>query len=167
MAEEVIVYPGSFDPVTYGHLDLIRRGIKIFNRVIVAVLSNPFKESFFPLVERLTMLREATQDIPGEFEIDAFDGLLIHYMREKQIRLVLRGLRAVSDFEYEFEMALTNRRLSGEVETIFMAPSENYIYLRASLVKEIALRGGNVGEFVPPNVERRLLARYREMHAMS
>ena len=167
MAEEVIVYPGSFDPVTYGHLDLIRRGLKIFDRLIVAVLSNPRKESFFSLEERLMMLREATRDLPGEIEIDSFNGLLIHFLKEKQARLVLRGLRAVSDFEYEFEMALTNRRLVGEIETIFMAPSEKYIFLSASLVKEIALGGGEVGEFVPAYVEQRLMERYRELHTMS
>ena len=159
MTHSVAVYPGSFDPVTYGHLDLIERGAKLFERLIVAVVANPGKSPLFTLDERLTMLQEATKGIDGDFSIDSFDGLLVHYMRMKEAHVILRGFRAVSDFEYEFELALTNRRMAEDIETIFMAPSEEHIFLRATMVKEIAMLGGPVSAFVPPLVERRLMER--------
>lgn len=159
MPDHLIVYPGSFDPVTNGHLDLIHRGLQLFDRVIVAVVVNPNKTPCFPLEERLDMLRECTEPWRERVEIDSFSGLLVRYMRKKNAKALMRGFRAVSDFEYEFEMALTNRRLDGDIETIFMAPSEEYIFLRASLVKEVASLDGDVDSFVPPNVARRLRAR--------
>ncbi len=162
----VAVYPGSFDPVTNGHLDLIKRGLGIFDRLIVAVVANPRKKPMFSLDERLIMLRESTNNLSNGLEIDAFDGLLVEYMREKKARVVLRGLRAISDFEYEFEMALTNRHLSDDIETIFMTPSEDYIFLRASLVKEIASLNGDVSSFVPANVERQLVNRNDRNNAL-
>jgi len=162
MSYSVAVYPGSFDPVTYGHLDLIERGAKIFDRLIVAVVSNPGKSPLFTLEERLAMLREAAKGIDGDFVIDSFDGLLVHYMRMNDSHVILRGLRAVSDFEYEFELALTNRRMAEDIETIFMAPSEEHIFLRATLVKEISMLGGDVSAFVPPLVKERLVERRQE-----
>ncbi|RJP24334.1 MAG: pantetheine-phosphate adenylyltransferase [Candidatus Omnitrophota bacterium] len=164
MAECIAVYPGSFDPVTNGHLDLIKRGLELFNQLIVAVVSNPAKQSFFLLEDRLEMLRESTREYAGRVVIDSFDGLLVHYLDKKGVHVILRGLRAVSDFEYEFEMALTNRRLCDKAETIFMAPSEEYIFLRASLVREIAMLDGDVSTFVPPNVKRRLCDRCQMIH---
>ncbi len=162
MPNQYAVYPGSFDPVTNGHLDLIKRGLTIFDRIVVAIVTNPSKTPLFSLQERIDMLKEATETIDGNIEIDAFNGMLIHYMEKKGIHVVLRGLRAVSDFDYEFEMALVNRRMDKTIETIFMAPNEKYIYLRARLVKEIAKQGGDVTDFVPYCVERRLLERCSE-----
>ncbi len=160
MASTVAVYPGMFDPVTNGHLDIIERGSKLFDRLIVAVVSNPSKEPLFSIEERVEMLRQCTQKMPN-LELDAFDGLLVRYVHQKKAQAILRGLRAVSDFEYEFEMALTNRHL-GDVETVFMAPSLEYIYLRARLVKEVSRYNGNVSHYVPPYVEERLKEKYHQ-----
>ncbi|MGI6458449.1 MAG: pantetheine-phosphate adenylyltransferase [bacterium] len=154
--ETIAVYPGSFDPVTLGHLDLIRRSLKIFDRVIVAVVSNPNKKPCFSLHERIEMLQETTQNLDGQVEVDSFEGLLVHYLKQKKANIVIRGLRAISDFEYEFEMALMNRRLSNDVETIFLTPSEEFTFLRARLVKEIALLGGDISSLVPATVMERL-----------
>ena len=155
MAGTIVVYPGMFDPVTNGHLDLIERGVRIFDRLIVAVVSNPSKTPLFSIDERLDMLREATRGMEN-VELDAFDGLLVRYLRQKNAGVILRGLRAISDFEYEFEMALTNRQLADDIETVFMAPSLEYIYLRARLVKEVSRYGGDIRQYVPPYVEGRI-----------
>ncbi len=160
MKNSLVVYPGTFDPVTNGHLDLIERSIQLFGHLVVAVVANPSKQAYFSLDERLEMLHEATQGIDG-VEIDSFDNLLIDYMVGKNAQVILRGLRAISDFEYELELALTNRRMASQVETMFMTPSVDYIYLRASLVKEIAKYGGDVSPFVPAEVQRRLTERFR------
>ncbi|HEU5180880.1 MAG TPA: pantetheine-phosphate adenylyltransferase [Candidatus Polarisedimenticolia bacterium] len=149
------VYPGSFDPVTHGHLDIIRRGSRLFDRIVVAVLKNPEKKPMFPLAERRRILRQATREIPN-VSIDSFDGLLVDYARRRKARVIVRGLRALSDFEYEFQMALMNRRLDATIETVFMMPSEAYSYLSSRLVKEVARLGGSVAGLVPPEVERRL-----------
>lgn len=159
MAGTIAVYPGMFDPVTNGHLDLIERGVRIFDRLIVAVVTNPSKSPLFTIDERLEMLREATKGIKG-VELDAFDGLLAHYVRQKKANVILRGLRAVSDFEYEFEMALTNRQLAHDVETVFMAPSLDYIYLRARLVKEVARYNGDVRHYAPDYVVNKLKEKF-------
>ncbi|MGC9326417.1 MAG: pantetheine-phosphate adenylyltransferase [Candidatus Hinthialibacter sp.] len=159
MAGTIAVYPGMFDPVTNGHLDLIERGVRIFDRLIVAVVTNPSKSPLFTIDERLEMLREATKGIK-EIELDAFDGLLAHYVRQKKANVILRGLRAVSDFEYEFEMALTNRQLAHDVETVFMAPSLDYIYLRARLVKEVARYNGDVRHYAPDYVVNKLKEKF-------
>ncbi len=155
MAGTIAVYPGMFDPVTNGHLDLIERGVRIFDRLIVAVVSNPSKIPLFSIEERLDMLREVTRGMEN-VELDAFDGLLVRYLRQKNAGVILRGLRAISDFEYEFEMALTNRQLANDIETVFMAPSLEYIYLRARLVKEVSRYGGDIRQYVPPYVEGRI-----------
>ena len=152
------VYPGSFDPVTNGHLDIIRRGSRLFDRIVVAILRNPEKEALFGIQERRRILQRATSGIPN-VSIDSFDGLLVDYARRRGARVIVRGLRALSDFEYEFQMALMNRRLDSSIETVFMMPSEAYSYLSSRLVKEVVRLGGSVAGLVPPEVELRLGAR--------
>ena len=149
------IYPGSFDPVTNGHLDLIGRGAKIFDRLIVAVLRNLEKEPLFAVSERVEMLREVTRQWPN-VEIDVFDGLLMDYARQKKAQVILRGIRAISDYEYELQMALMNRNLEPNIETVFMMPAETYSYLSSRLVREIAMLGGSVKDLVPQRVEDRL-----------
>jgi pantetheine-phosphate adenylyltransferase len=155
MKSVLAIYPGSFDPVTNGHLDLIERGAKIFDRLIVAVLQNLEKEPLFGVHERLEMLREVTRKWPN-VEIDVFDGLLMDYAREKKAQVILRGIRAISDYEYELQMALMNRKLEPNIETVFMMPAETFSYLSSRLVREIARLGGSVRDLVPPTVEERL-----------
>ena len=154
------VYPGTFDPVTYGHIDLIRRALKIFDEVVVAVAHNPGKRPLFSVKERVDLLKRVTQDLPG-VTIDAFDSLVVDYVRRKQARVVIRGLRMLSDFEYEFQMALTNRKLSDDVETIFMMPSEQYAYVSARLLKEAGAFGANLSAFVPSFVAAALRRKLR------
>ena len=149
------IYPGSFDPVTNGHLDLIDRGTKIFDHLIVAVLRNPEKDPLFSLPERVEMLREVTRPW-ANVEVDVFDGLLVDYVRRRKATVILRGIRAISDYEYELQMALMNRKLEPQIETVFMMPAETYSYLSSRLVREIALLGGSIQGLVPPVVEHRL-----------
>ncbi|MGA8234803.1 MAG: pantetheine-phosphate adenylyltransferase [Candidatus Acidiferrales bacterium] len=158
MTPVTAIYPGSFDPVTNGHLDLIERGAKIFEHLIVAVLQNREKEPLFKVSERVEMLREATHGW-GNVEVDVFDGLLMDYARQKKARVILRGIRAISDYEYELQMALMNRKLAPEIETVFMLPGEKYSYLSSRLVREISQLGGPVKDLVPPAVEERLRAK--------
>jgi len=151
------VYPGTFDPITNGHLDIISRGMKLFDRVIVAVLINREKDTMFTVGERMEMIAEATRDVlPGRIEITSFGGLLVNYVRESGADAILRGIRAISDFEYEFQMALMNRKLLKQVDTVFMMPDERYSYLSSKLVREVASFGGDVSVFVPDFVEKRL-----------
>jgi pantetheine-phosphate adenylyltransferase len=154
------IYPGSYDPVTNGHLDLADRARKVFDRLIIAVLRNVEKDPLFSLEERVEMLREATRGWEN-VEVDVFDGLLVEYARRREARVILRGIRAVSDYEYELQMALMNRKLEPELETVFMLPAITYSYLSSSLVKEIARLGGPVHGLVPPIVEERLRAKVR------
>lgn len=151
----VAVYPGSFDPVTLGHLDIIQRAAKHFDRVIVAVLNNSSKNPLFTVAERKELLRQVTADMPN-VEIDSFRDLLINYMNQKKANVIVRGLRAVSDFEYELQMASTNQKLNDEVETFFMMTNPQYSYLSSSIVKEIARFQGNVSDLVPDIVETAL-----------
>lgn len=153
------VYPGTFDPITNGHVDLIRRTLRIFGRVIVAIAPSPRKAPLFTVEERLKMAREATQGMRG-VQVEAFHGLLVAYVRRMEGVAVIRGLRAISDFEYELQMALMNRRLDPAVETVFMMPSEEYTFLTSSIVKDVASVGGSVRGMVPPPVERQLKARF-------
>jgi len=153
------IYPGTFDPITNGHIDLVRRGSVRFDRLVVAIARNPGKRPLFTAKERLAMAREALSGTPG-IEVLLFDELLIDFAARLGCSTILRGLRAVSDFEYELQIALTNRKMRPEIETVFLAPSIRYIYLSSSLVKEIASYGGPVSELVPPVVERRLRQRY-------
>ncbi len=147
----IAVYPGSFDPVTYGHLDIILRGAKIFDKVIVAILENPNKEPLFSIKERKAML-EAAINGHKNIEIDSFQGLLADYMKLSQANTIIKGLRAVSDFEYELQMASINKMLAPEVETFFMMTNKNYSFLSSSVVKEVAKYGGDVSDLVPPIV---------------
>lgn len=152
------IYPGSFDPVTYGHVDLIRRAASIFNEVIVAVASNVSKRPLFTVEERLALLRQATRGIRG-VRLESFHALTVHYAKTKRASVIIRGLRMVSDFEYEFQMALTNRQLAPTVETIFMMPSESHAYVSSQLIKEAAALGADVRHFVPPAVVKALQAK--------
>lgn len=149
------VYPGSFDPVTYGHLDIIERVSKKVEHLIVAVLNNPSKKGVFSLEERIELLKKVTKQFPN-VEIDCFSGLLTEYAMKKNCTTMIRGLRAVSDFEYEMQMALVNKKMNSEIETLFMVSSSKYAYLSSSIVKEVAMFGGNVSCFVPDVVEQAL-----------
>lgn len=145
---KIAIYPGSFDPITYGHIDLIKRAVKIFRKVIVAVADNSSKDSFFTLKERVTLIKRVTADLDN-VEVDSYEGLSIDYVRSKGSYVIIRGVRMISDFEYEFQMALTNRRLSKNVETIFLMPNESYSYLSSKLIKEAASLGADISCFVP------------------
>ncbi len=155
------IYPGTFDPVTYGHIDLIKRALKIFDQVIVACAHSQEKQTLFSVKERMEMLKKATQGLEGVV-VDDFDCLIVDYAKSKGINTIIRGIRAFSDFEYEFQMALTNRKLSDEIETIFMMPSENYSYLSSKLIKEAASLGGDISVFVPDFVANALVTRLRK-----
>jgi len=149
------VYPGSFDPITNGHIDIIERGLAIFDEVIVAIARNSGKKPLFSIKERVKILNEVTNGFKG-IKIDIFDGLLVDYVKKVGAKAVIRGLRAVSDFEYEFQMAITNRKLGNDVETIFLMSSEKYSYLSSSIVKEVASYGGNVSGMVPEKIVKAL-----------
>ena len=149
------VYPGSFDPVTNGHIDVIERALKIFDKVIVAVGDNPDKKSLFSTKERLEMLRESTKHLKN-IEIDSFSGLLLEYVKNKNSRIIIRGLRVVSDFEFEFQRALLNRVADDKIETVFIMTKESYVFLNSSIVKEMAMFKGIVNGLVPKIVEKKL-----------
>lgn len=151
-----VIYPGSFDPVTYGHLDIIDRCSKKFEKVIVAVLNNKSKKNMFTIEERVELLEEVLKKYDN-VEVDTFSGLLVDYTKEKGCTTLIRGLRAVSDFEYEMQMALVNKKLVNEIETFFMVASGEYGYLSSSIVKEVAGFGGDISCFVPANVEKSLV----------
>ncbi|MDD5350980.1 MAG: pantetheine-phosphate adenylyltransferase [Chthoniobacteraceae bacterium] len=153
------VYPGSFDPVTNGHLDVIERAARQYDEVLVAIAHNEAKTGLFTFEERVALLREAVQQHPN-VQVTQFQGLLVDYARSVQAQVILRGLRAVSDFEYEFQMALMNRKLDSDVETMFLMPKEEYTYLSSRLVKEIARLGGDIGAFVPDCIARALRAKF-------
>ncbi len=158
MKKSTAIYPGSFDPVTNGHLDLIERAEQMFDLLIVAVLKNVEKQPLFNVNERVEMLREVTKHWPG-VEVDVFEGLLVEYARKRHAGVILRGIRAISDYEYELQMALMNRKLEPRLETVFMIPGEPYSYLSSRLVREIAQLGGPLDGFVPAVVEQRLRAK--------
>lgn len=158
MEPVLAIYPGSFDPVTNGHLDLIGRGAKIFGRLVVAILRNNEKEPLFSIAERTEMLREVTVGF-ANVEVDCFHGLLVDYARKRKARVLLRGIRAVSDYEFELQMAMMNRKLEPALETVFMLPAVEYSFLSSRLVREIAQLGGSVSGLVPVAVEHRLRAK--------
>jgi len=155
MSAILAIYPGSFDPLTHGHLDLIERGSQIFDQLVVAVLTNLEKAALFSIEERVDMLREVTAGIPN-VSVDTFRGLLVDYALSKKARVILRGIRAFTDYEYELQMALMNRQLQPNIETVFLTPAEAYSHISSRLVKEIFQHGGSVKGLVPPVVEERL-----------
>jgi pantetheine-phosphate adenylyltransferase len=157
---KIAVYPGTFDPVTYGHIDLIQRATKIFDRVIVAVAHNPSKGTLFTVEERVFMLKEAVKGMKSVV-VDDFEGLVVDYVEASGANVMVRGLRMLSDFEYEFQMALTNRKLNGEIETIFMMPSESYSYISSKLIKEAVSLGADMRNFVPAPVQKRLNEKFK------
>ncbi len=161
--DKLAVYPGSFDPITNGHLDLLERALKIFDRVIIAVASNPAKNPLFSLEERMDMIRRSLVDHPlgQRIDVDTFDGLLVNYVDRVGARAILRGLRAVSDFEYEFQMALMNRKLNNNIETLYLMTGMRWIYISSRIIKEVVVSGGDVKGLVPEVVEKKLIERLR------
>lgn len=149
------IYPGSFDPLTYGHIDIIKRALGIFEEVIVAVADNPSKQPFFSLEERVEMVKQATKDF-DRVVVEDFNTLVVEYAHKKKIGVIIRGLRMISDFEYEFQMGLTNRKLAPDIETIYLMPSESYSYISSKLLKEAAGLGGDISNFVPDFIARAL-----------
>ena len=149
------IYPGSFDPLTNGHVDIITRGARLFDRIVVAILTNVEKKPLFSIDERVEIARSVFQNHPN-VEVDRFDGLLVDYVARRKAQVIVRGLRAISDFEYEFQMALMNQRLNDKIETVFMMPAEQYTYISSRLIKEVFALGGRVHGLVPDIVEQRL-----------
>jgi pantetheine-phosphate adenylyltransferase len=158
MADRAI-YPGTFDPITNGHLDLIQRGLRIFDHIIVAVAENPGKKPLFSVAERLEMIREALKDTPN-VTTDSFGGLLVDYVKSQNARVVMRGLRAVTDFEYEFQMAMMNRRMEPEIETVFLMTGLRWVFLSSRIIKEAAVHGGNIEGMVPELVHYKLKEKF-------
>jgi pantetheine-phosphate adenylyltransferase len=165
--EKLAVYPGSFDPITNGHLDLLDRALKIFDRVIIAIAANPSKKPLFTIEERLELINASVEQHPQRHRVnaDVFPGLLVDYVKKMQAHAIIRGLRAVSDFEYEFQMALMNRKLSSDVETLFLMTGLRWIYISSRLIKEVATSGGCVQGLVPEAVERKLIERLTMLRA--
>jgi len=159
-AARMAICPGTFDPITYGHIDLIDRSLKIFDKVVVAVAGNYEKTPLFTLEERVDMIQKSIGRKP-RVSVDAFDGLIVDYAHRRKAQALIRGVRMLSDFEYEFQMALTNRKLNDKIETIFLMPNESYAYVTSRLIKEISAMGGDVGSYVPPYVHQRLKAKLR------
>ena len=156
------IFPGSFDPLTNGHIDIIQRGAKLFDRIVVAVLTNAAKTPLFSVEERMAIINENFKG-QANVEADSFDGLLVDYARRKQAAVIVRGLRGISDFEYELQMAMLNRHLDPLVETVFMMPAEQYTYVSSRLIKEVMALGGSITGLVPPGVERRLGEKRRDV----
>lgn len=154
------IYPGTFDPITFGHIDVIERAREVFDKVIVTIALNTAKQPLFTDKERVAMVKEVVKKYKN-VEVDSFTGLLIHYAKRKKATAIVRGLRALSDFEYEFQMALTNRKLEEKITTVFVMPHERYTYLNSTIVREIARFGGDLTQFVPPSVRKRLLEKMK------
>lgn len=159
---KIAVYPGTFDPITNGHLDLIHRALQFVDELIIAILVNSDKNPLFTVKERIDLIRKVLP-VNDRVKIDEFDGLLVDYAKRKGARMLLRGLRAVSDFDYEFQMALMNRRLAAQIETIFLVPAEQYTYVSSRLVKEISFLGGDVSGLVPEEVDTRMKQKFKKM----
>lgn len=157
---KIAICPGSFDPVTYGHIDIVQRGAKVFDEIVVAVFNNQSKQPLFNVEERVALLKEATKDIPN-VSVDACDGLLMDYAKQKNAHAILRGLRAVSDFEYEMQITAMNRKLNEDIETFFVMTNNQYSFLSSSIVKEVAKYHANVSDLVPPVVEQALKEKFK------
>lgn len=160
MPKTIAIYPGTFDPVTFGHLDVLERGAKLFDKVIISVAGSSDKKTVFTLGERMKMIKSITGKLKNVF-VESFEGLLVNYAKSKKANVILRGLRAISDFEYEFQMALTNRKIAPGIETVFLMPGEKYSYISSTLVREIAKYGGDVTSFVPESVARKLKSKLK------
>lgn len=158
------IYPGTFDPITHGHTDIVTRSLRVFDKVVVAIAPNPTKHPLFTLAERLEMVRLVVKDI-GQVEVTTFNGLLVDFVRQSGAHAIIRGLRAISDFEHEFQMALINRKIAKQVETVFLMPSEEYSYLSSTIIKDVATHGGALTEFLHPEVARQLQERIRSLKA--
>lgn len=158
--KKIAIYPGTFDPITYGHLDVLKRASKLFDEVIVGVAESTSKKTLFSIKERISIVEECVSKIKN-VRVEKFSGLLVDYSKKKNASVIVRGLRAISDFEYEFQMALTNRKLSESISTVFLMPNEKFIYITSTLVKEIASYNGKLKDFVPPNVEKTLRRKYK------
>ena len=158
------IYPGTFDPITHGHTDIIVRSLRVFDKVVVAVAPNPAKHPLFDMAERVDMVKLVMKDI-GQVEVVTFQGLLVDYVRQSGAHAIIRGLRAISDFEHEFQMALINRKLAKQVEPVFLMPSEEYSYLSSTIIKDVATHGGNLAAFLHPEVARRLQVRIRSVQS--
>jgi pantetheine-phosphate adenylyltransferase len=158
MTYQTAIYPGTFDPITYGHIDVVTRATKVLHKVIILVARNTSKTPMFSDEERVRMVKEVFKK-NKQVVVDSFEGLLVQYAQQHGAKVILRGLRALSDFEYEFQMALTNRKLAPDIDTVFLLPDERYTYLNSTIVREVARLGGDVSDFVPPSVRRHLLAK--------
>jgi pantetheine-phosphate adenylyltransferase len=155
---KIAIYPGTFDPITYGHIDVIERASRLFDKIIITVAMNPTKKPLFSAKDRVYLIEKSISEIRnnGSLKVETFDGLIVDFARNKKASAIIRGLRAISDFEYELQMALMNRRLESDITTVFLMPHENYTYLNSTIVKEVASFGGDISNFVPPIVEEKL-----------
>jgi len=159
--KNVAVYPGSFDPITNGHVDIINRGLRIFEKIIVAVLENPKKKPLFSTKKRVAMINSIYQN-EKNIEVKAFEGLLVEFAKKNKAKIVMRGLRAISDFEYEFQMALMNKKLDSKIETFFMVPSLQYSFLSSKLVKEVCMLGGSLSGLIAPQIEKNIMEKFKK-----
>ncbi len=161
--KKTAIYPGSFDPLTNGHVDIIKRGLKVFDKIVVAILINPLKKPLFTVEERVELIKESLKDYPN-IEVDSFGGLLIDYARKRKVSAILRGMRAVSDFENEFQMAMMNRKLNRDIQTIFLMTGLRWLFISSSTIKEVASFGGDVANMVPSCVNTKLIERYKQIN---
>ena len=161
--KRIAIYPGSFDPVTNGHIDIVKRGLKLFDTIVVAILLNPSKKVFFSVDERIEMLKDSMKSMNG-IEFDTFDGLTVDYAHKRGAHAILRGMRAVSDFEYEFQLALMNRKLNRNIQTVFLMTGLRWIFTSSSIIKEAAQFGGKIEDMVPPIVNQKIRAKYKNIY---